>query len=195
MSNVTMIDYYQQNPLQYYEQTLSIDPSSFLSPLVDCLKPGSTILDVGCGSGRDLRWFRERRFLPTGFERSGGLAELARKHSGCLVLEGDFETFDFSGMSVDAIVLVGALVHVPQTRFGKVFSNILRALKSGGHVLITLKQGTRETETSGGRVFYLWRDEDLRETFAALELEVMDFSKQVSKIRESDVWLGYVLRI
>ncbi len=76
---------------------------------------------------------------------------MARKHSGCPVLEGDFENYDFYGMSVDAIVLVVALVNVPQVRFRKVFSNILQALKPGGHVLITLKQGTSETENSGGR--------------------------------------------
>jgi len=186
-----MPDYYQQNHIRYYEQTVSIDPGSFLSPLAGCLKPGSTVLDVGCGSGRDLRWFRERGFAPTGFERSRGLAALARKHSECPVLEGDYEWFDFSETAADALVLVGALVHVPHIPFESVFRNILRALKPGGHVLITLKEGRTESEEVGSRSFYLWQDEDSGEIFSKLGLEVIDFSRQTSKIRETDVWLGY----
>ena len=140
-----------------------------------------------------MRWFKERGFRPTGFERSQSLSTLGRK-SGCPIIEGDFETYDFSALQTDALVLVGALVHVPHDRFLKTFSNILRALKPGGHVLITMKEGQETTEISGDRVFYLWQDKDLRITFGRLTLTVVDFSRQVSKIRESDVWLGYVLK-
>ena len=89
--------YYQENHKKYHEQTFDIDPASFLAPLVRCLTPRSSILDVGCSSGRDMRWLQDRGFQPTGFERSSGLAALAREHSGCSVLEGDFEVCDFSG--------------------------------------------------------------------------------------------------
>ncbi|MBT3256123.1 MAG: class I SAM-dependent methyltransferase [Deltaproteobacteria bacterium] len=190
-----MKDYYQENYLRYYDETVSIDPASFLSPLVRCLPPGGTILDVGCGSGRDMCWLKDRGFRPEGFEWSGGLAALARAHSGCPVREGDFEVYGFTGMDMDAILLVGAMVHVPHERFQEVFSNILRALKPRGHVLLTLKEGNQDVEVSGGRIFYRWRDESLRKVFDQLNLTVVDFSRQVSKIRESDVWLGYVLSV
>ena len=189
-----MKEYYQENHRKYYDQTFSIDPASFLSPLARCLHPGSTIMDVGCGSGRDMRWLKDQGFQPEGFERSQGLAGLARAHSGCPVLEGDFEVHDFSGVKMDAILLVGALVHVPHDRFSGVFSNILRALRPGGHLLLTLKEGRTQNEHDGNRSFYLWRDEDLRDIFDALGLVVKDFSRQISKIRETDVWLGYILQ-
>ena len=131
----------------------------FSNPLVRCLTPRSSILDVGYGSGRDMRWLKDRGFRPTGFEWSTGLAELARGNSGCPVLEGDFEVSDFSVMAVDAILLVGALVHVPHDRFQVVFSNILRALKPSEHVLLTLKEGAQDAELSGDRIFYRWREE------------------------------------
>ena len=189
-----MKDYYQENYFRYYDETVSVDPVSFLWPLVPCLPPGGTILDVGCGSGRDMRWLKGLGFRPEGFEWSKGLAELARAHSGCPVLEGDFEVYGFSGMDMDAILLVGALVHVPHERFQKVFSNILRALKSGGHVLLTLKEGHQDLEVSEERIFYRWRNEYLGKIFDYLKLTVVDYSRQMSKIRETDVWLGYVLK-
>jgi len=191
---IPMGDYYQENFDSYREATFTIDPSSFLTPLLARLDPPATILDVGCGSGRDMLWFKERGFNTTGFERSRGLAELARKHSGCHVTEGDFEQYDFSGLSVDAVVLVGALVHVPHNRFEAVLKNIARGLKQKGHALLTMKEGRDLKKTSHGRVFYLWQDSDLREIFDNLTLTVVDFARQTSKIRDMDIWLGYVLK-
>jgi SAM-dependent methyltransferase len=189
-----MTDYYQEHFLEYHASTVRVDPASFLRPLADRLSPGAVVLDVGCGSGRDMRWLRRRGFRVTGFERCAGLAELARAHSGCRVIKGDFETFDFSTLSVDALVLVGALVHVPHGRFREVLGNILRALKSGGHALLTVKEGGGRTEYASGRVFYLWRERALRNIFTELHLIVVAGSRQVSKIRDTDLWLGYVLK-
>jgi len=189
-----MKDYYESNASEYHTSTVQIDPSSFLEPLARRLTPGATVLDVGCGSGRDMRWFKERGFKPTGLERSPSLAELARTHSGWSVMEADFETHDFSGLSFDALVLVGALVHIPHDRFEQLFENILQALVPGGHALLTLKEGRELTETSHGRTFYLWQDSDLRYIFAALNLTVVEFSRDISKVRDTDIWLGYVLK-
>jgi len=189
-----MHDYYEENWKTYHEATVAIDPTPFLAPLFARIAPPATILDVGCGSGRDMLWFTKRGFRVTGFERSPSLAELARKHSGCPVIEGDFEVYDFSDQSADALVLVGALVHTLHDRFYTVLKNALRALKEGGHVLITMKEGRDLTETSHGRVFYLWQDADLRKIFNQLKLTVVDFSRQVSRLRDTDIWLGYVLK-
>ena len=103
-----MSDFYQNNYRAYHEKTFSIDPSSFLEPFASHLAEDSLILDVGCGSGRDLLWLKNRGFKVIGFERSKGLAELARENVGCEVIEGDFETFDFSTLSVDAIILINS---------------------------------------------------------------------------------------
>ena len=93
-----------------------------------------------------------------GFERSPGLAELARDNAGCEVIEGDFETYDFSSILVDGMMAIGALVHVPHERFSKVFENITSAIPENGSVLITLKEGIGDLTDSDGRIFCLWGD-------------------------------------
>ena len=148
----------------------------------------------GAGRGGTCFGLRNGGFNITGFERSPGLAEFARKHSGCRVTEGDFEQYDFSGLAVDAVVLVGALVHVPHNRFQSVLENIVRGLKQEGHALITMKEEGNPSELSSERVFYHWQDEELRNIFDGLNLTVVDFSRQTSKIRDADVWIGYVLQ-
>ncbi len=188
-----MSDYYQQNYRKYHEKTFFVDPTSFLTPIAEKLRPGATILDIGCGSGRDLLCFKQRGFEVVGFERSPGLANLARKNVGCEVIEGDFETYDFSRLSVDAIILVGALVHLPHNKVPEVLNSINRALKDHGIIFLSLKKGAGNTSDSHGRVFYLWNDEELRDLFRDLALDVIDFFQQSSTIGTDEVWIGYVL--
>jgi hypothetical protein len=136
---------------------------------------------------------KKRGFDVIGFERSPGFAELARDNAGCEVIEGDFETYDFSSILVDGIMAIGALVHVPHERFSKVFENITSAIPENGSVLITLKQGSGDLTDSDGRIFYLWEDPKARELFDALGFKVCDFSTSVSKTGSGDIWMSYVL--
>jgi SAM-dependent methyltransferase len=188
-----MQNFYQNNYQAYHEKTFSIDPSSFLSPLAKRLPPEAFVLDVGCGSGRDLLWMKKRGFEVIGFEQSPNLAELARDNAGCEVIEGDFETYDFSSILVDAVMLIGALVHVPHETFPNVFENITSAISDDGNVLITLKEGSGNSTAPDGRTFYLWEDPKLRELFDSLGFKLCDFLSSVSKTGSGDVWLSYVL--
>jgi SAM-dependent methyltransferase len=188
-----MSDYYQKNYKAYHEKTFSIDPSSFLEPLAQRLPPEAFVLDVGCGSGRDLLWMKKRGFEVIGFERSEGLAGLARENADCEVIEGDFETYDFSSIFVDGVMLVGALVHVPHERFSEVLKNITTSISRRGNVLITLKEGRGDMTGADGRTFYLWEDPKAREMFDTLGFKVRDFASAVSKTGSGDVWLSYIL--
>jgi SAM-dependent methyltransferase len=189
-----MADYYQQFYKNYFDSTFKIDPSSFLSPLIYFLKPGAQILDVGCGSGRDLLWLKKKGFQVTGFERSPGLANLARNYSHCKVIEGDFEIYDFSKIKVDAILLIGALVHIKHHDFETTFEKIALACNPGGLIQITIKEGTGSQIADDGRKFYLWENKTLRKIFINNLYQIMYFKRQVSKLNNADIWLNYILR-
>ncbi len=188
-----MQDYYEDNYKLYHERTFSIDPSPFLFPFINVLSKGASILDVGCGSGRDLSWLKNRGFKVIGFETSKKLAQLAGKNAGCEVIEGDFETYDFSRLSVDAIMLIGALVHLPHSKVPEVLNSINRALKDDGIIFLSLKKGVGNTSDSHGRMFYLWNDGELRDLFKGLGLDGISYFQQSSKIGTDEVWIGYVL--
>ncbi len=187
-------NFYEDNHQQYFNSTVGIDPSAFLEPLAGRLRPKAAILDIGCGSGRDLLWFASRGFRPTGFEQSPGLASLARKHAECPVIEGDFRSFNFTELQFSALVFIGSLVHVFPKALPAILTSSCQALIPGGLLLITLKEGNGTNRADDGRVFNLWRRPDIEKVFAAEKLHIIDFSQQVSKIRPDDIWLGYVLR-
>jgi len=185
--------FYDTHSELYHERTFHLDPGDFLTPLMAKLSPGALILDVGCSSGRDLCWFKDRGFAVMGFEGSPCLAEMARINAECAVLEGDFTAFDFSGLSVDAIMLVGALVHLPHGSFESVLKSISMALRRGGHMLITMKEGEGAVTDKEERTFYLWSDKELKPLFERMGFSVCHYSRRESKLGTGEVWLEYML--
>lgn len=190
MSNQT---FYHNRAQEYFEQTFSIDPAPFLQPLTWHLAPGSTVLDVACGSGRDMLWLHKRGYSCSGLEGSKTLSELARKHTGLPVIEADIQKFDFSSCNADALLLIGALVHETHDQFATVFGRILPALQPQGLVLLTLKQGQGKNTSPDGRTFYLWEKDQIIETAHNLNLMCIDYSVQVSQVRKSDTWMSFIL--
>ncbi len=194
-----MADFYQNNYAAYHERTFLIDPAPWLESLAAGLRPEARILDVGCGSGRDMAWLKKRGYLVTGFERSSGLAGLARENTGCEVIEGDFRTFDFSGMAMDAVVMSGSLVHLPHADLPAVFQNIVQALKNRPDPMfaplafISLKEGDGARRDSDGRTFYLWRDKALKKIFTKCGFTILDFKRRPSALATAETWLGYLL--
>jgi len=188
-----MPDYYERYSRAYFERTARIDPTPFLKPFADRLPAGAAVLDVGCGSGRDLLWLKKRGFAATGFERSAGLAGLARAHAGCPVFEGDFTEFDFSSLAFDALLVSGALVHLSPEQFPAVLARILQALNVPGWVYLSLKAGQGRRTDPGGRTFYLWAAGDLEALLEKRGLRIVQVNRLASAVGTGEPWLGYVL--
>lgn len=193
MPFTNMNDYYEQHYQAYDRRTAGIDPAPFLKPFADRLPAGATVLDVGCGSGRDLLWLKNRGFAVTGFERSPGLAGLAGKRAGCPVIRGDFTTFDFSRLAFDALLLCGSLAHLPPEQLSAVLDNLLEALNTPGWVFLSLKAGRGQRTDQQGRTFYLWQTADLEKPLEKVGLRMIDVSRSTSAVGTGEQWLGCVL--
>jgi len=188
----SMHDFYETNARAYFERTNRVDPGPLLAPLLPHLQPGSAILDIGCGSGRDLKWLTAKGFQPTGLERSPSLAVLASEHSNCPVTIADF--FEYQPpIHYDCILLIGTLVHLSKPDFPKALRKVTRMLKSGGIMFLSMKAWGGSEKSEDGRVFQLWSDSELRREFSRLELKILDHSRSRSLLGNRDVWLGYIL--
>jgi len=141
-----------------------------------------------------MLWLQSKGFSCTGLDSSPALAELARQHTGLSVIEADFEIFEFQGMGMDALLLVGALVHVSHHDFKSILHPMLNALKPLGHVLVTMKKGWGTEARADERVFYLWQKEDLIRIFRDCGLHCREYFAQQSKTRPTDTWMGFVLQ-
>lgn len=189
-----MEDYYQVNSQSYFQETFGADPTAILRPLADLLTPSSTVLDVGCGSGRDLCWLKKKGFRPTGLERAPQLASLARQASGCKVICADFRLHDFSEHSFNAIVLLGAMVHLQPWELQHQLDRVSQALSGRGIMLLTLKAGKGSSCLPDGRTFTLWRARDVEAILLQLGFSVIETKKSVSLIRPTDTWLSFLVQ-
>ncbi|PIE70922.1 MAG: methyltransferase type 11 [Deltaproteobacteria bacterium] len=193
MQGEGVIDFYDTYHHFYFKRTCDVDPSGFLGPFVRYLSPGDRILDVGCGSGRDLKWLKEKGFQPIGIDRAPRLAAMAAAHSGCQVQVGDAADYPFDTLEVDALMASGSLVHIPHASLEGMLLRMLGCLKPGGVFYLSLKAGRGEKYDAFGRRFYLWQEADLERVFARCRLEVRDLSVSRSALNSGDTWLGYVL--
>ena len=185
--------FYETECQAYFDRTVNLDPGPFLAPFAARLLPGARVVDIGCGSGRDLLWLKKKGFDPVGVERSQGLADLARHHSGCRVISGDFHCFDFSGMEADGILLAGALVHLEKTQVLPVLERILQGLKPEGILFFSVKQGEGCTADGFGRRFHLWHREEPHSVVKALPVSLLSTTSNRSALETGETWLGVLV--
>lgn len=196
------VTYYRQHSRAYFERTVTADAAAILQPLVDLVPPPARVLDLGCGSGRDLAWLKAKGYTGFGIDTAHELARHARDHSGCPILVADFTSYPLETFSADLIIAVGSLVHIPHRQLSVCLGHLLSGLRMDrtgaglkGCLYLSFKAGRRTLQSTDGRVFYLWQDDDLRAVFEGVGLRIIRAIAQPSVLaRDGQTsWLGYLL--
>src|SRR5207237_9837695 len=97
-------------------------------------KPPFTILDLGCGPGRDLRTLAELGHTAIGIDGVERFAAMARDHSGCEVWQQDFLKLDLPAGRFDGVFANAALFHVASQELARVLGGVREAFQSAGMV-------------------------------------------------------------
>src|ERR1700675_1484653 len=86
------LEHYNQSASDFFEGTRDHDVSQNIAALLDHIEGGApyTILDFGCGPGRDLKTFTDLGHIAVGLDGAARFAAMARIHSGCEVWQQDF---------------------------------------------------------------------------------------------------------
>lgn len=124
------LEYYNRTAQDYTADTLHADVSGLYPFFLTHLPPNATILDLGCGPGRDSKCFLEKGYRVLSIDGSEELCKIASTHTGQPVLCQTFEALDYT-QEFDGVWACASLLHVPKTRLPKVLENISRALKKG----------------------------------------------------------------
>ena len=110
------IGHYEQSARDFWEGTQDHDVSQNISALLRYLEGESSfsILDLGCGPGRDLATFRDLGHEAVGLDGSESFVQMARTHSGCEVFHQDFLQLSLPCKRFDGIFANASLFHVPK---------------------------------------------------------------------------------
>ncbi len=94
--------------------------------------PPFSILDLGCGPGRDLRHFHSLEHEAVGLDGSKEFVAMARSFSGCEVLHQGFLTMTFPENRFDGVFANASLFHVPSQELPRVLLELSATLKVRG---------------------------------------------------------------
>jgi SAM-dependent methyltransferase len=108
-------------------------------------QPPFTLLDFGCGPGRDLNYFRSLGHHAVGLDGAVRFVEMARALTGCEVLHQNFLGLRLPTERFDGVFANASLFHVPTQELPRVLSSLHDALVPGG-VLFSSNPRGRDTE-------------------------------------------------
>ena len=190
----TTLNYYNNNAEAFIQGTISVDFSATQDRFLRLLS-GKKILDFGCGSGRDTKYFLEKGFEVAAIDGSVELCKAASLYTGIKVKHMLFLDLDESA-AYDGIWACSSILHLPKSELKEVFLKMSEALAPDGIIYTSFKYGTFEGDRNG-RYF----TDFTTETFASFikdikELVIRDqwITGDVRPGREDEKWLNLILQ-
>lgn len=191
------LDYYERHAQQFFAGTIDHDVSQNIAALLEAIvgQPPFTILDLGCGPGRDLKTFSALGHRAIGVDGSARFAEMARAYSGCEVWQQDFVHLDLPDALFDGVFANASLFHVPSRALPKVLGELVAALKPGGVLFSSNPRGHNEEGWNAQR-YGSYYDLDTWQKFltAAGFVPLHHYYRPPNLPREQQSWLASLWR-
>jgi SAM-dependent methyltransferase len=191
------LEYYNLRAKAFWEGTRDHDVNQNIQSLLQYIQaePPFTILDIGCGPGRDLKTFSDLGHCAVGLDGAENFARMAREYSGCEVWHQDFLQLKLPDQHFDGVYANAALFHVPSVELPRVLGELHATLKPGGVIFTSNPRGNNEEGWNGGRygAYYdlaTWRQYMTRAGF----MELTHYYRPDGLPREQQPWLASVWR-
>ena len=158
-------------------------------------EPPFTLLDFGCGPGRDLKALTALGHIAIGLEGAERFVTMARADSGCEVWQQDFLDLDLPDARFDGIFANAALFHVPTRQLPRVLRQLHATLKSGGVLFSSNPHGRNEEGWNRGRYGAYHDLETWRRFLCDTQfIELEHYYRPTGLPREQQPWLASVWR-
>jgi SAM-dependent methyltransferase len=191
------LQYYNQRAQAFWEGTRTHDVRANIDALLAHIQsdPPFTILDLGCGPGRDLRTFAQQGHRAIGLDGAEAFVAMARDLSGCEVWHQDFLQLQLPAEHFDGIFANASLFHVPSAHLPRVLDELHATLKAGGVLFSSNPRGENEEGWNRGRYgvyhdLHGWR----RYLSAAGFTELQHYYRPAGLPLEQQPWLASLWR-
>ncbi|MCS0808731.1 class I SAM-dependent methyltransferase [Massilia agilis] len=189
--------HYEHTADAFFAGTIDHDVSQNIDALLNAIEaePPFTILDLGCGPGRDLKTFTARGHHAIGLDGCEQFVHMARRFSGCEVWHQHLLHLQLPHETFDGIFANAVLFHVPSAALPKVLADLHAALKPGGVLFSSNPRGHNEEGWNGPR-YGSYYDYDTWERYltAAGFLPVEHYYRPTGLPRDQQPWLASVWR-
>jgi len=191
------LEHYNQSAESFREGTQDHDVTQNIAALLRHIEgpPPFTILDLGCGPGRDLKAFAALGHVAIGLDGAEKFVAMARAQSGCEVWRQDFLALDLPARHFDGVFANAALFHVPGQELPRVLAQLRASLKPAGVLFSSNPRGANEEGWNRGR-YGAYHDLDAwrRVMTDAGFVELEHYYRPAGLPRERQPWLASVWR-
>ena len=188
------VKFYDSNAKDFFESTYAVDMLVVYKKFETYLRPPPQILDAGCGSGRDTKYFLDKGHDVLAIDASSEMVKLA-----CTLTNIDVKHMTFQELKYieefDAIWSCASLLHIKKSEIPLVFSKFIKALKVSGVWYMSFKVGESEREKDG-RLFNDYNEESLRDildSYDALSVCEIWLTEDRREDRD-DKWINAIVK-
>lgn len=195
MDNHLTLDYYNRYAERFTADTGTVNFMETQNKFLNKLPEHPSILDFGCGSGRDTKYFLEHGCRVTAIDGSEELCRIAGELTGIRVKHMYFQ--DLADLEFyDGIWACASILHVSSIEMASVLEKMWAALKPDGIIYVSYKYGTFEGERNGRYFTDMTEErfEKLLDTVEGLTLEEQFITSDVRPGRGEKKWLNLILR-
>ncbi|WP_339529292.1 class I SAM-dependent methyltransferase [Pseudomonas mucidolens] len=193
----TTLGHYNQVAEDFRAGTRDHDVSQNIDALLRHIQGSApfTVLDFGCGPGRDLQTFTHLGHIAVGLDGSERFAQMAREDSGCEVLQQDFLKLDLPVERFDGIFANAVLFHIPGQELPRILKQLYAALKPGGVLFSSNPRGENQEGWNGPRYGAYHDLQAWQALLAAAGFDELEhYYRPAGLPREQQPWLASVWR-
>ena len=169
------LDYYNLHTADFVNTTQNVDFHEIQELFLSFLPAKAKLLDFGCGSGRDTKYFIDNGYEVDAMDGSKELCKAATKYTGIQVRHMLFEDFNECN-AYDGIWACASILHLSKSDLFRVFHKMNKALKENGIIYTSFKYGEFEGERNG-RYFTDFTEDSLKE-----------FILQIPQLQIKEIW-------
>jgi SAM-dependent methyltransferase len=191
------LEHYERNAREFFAGTIEHDVSQNIGALLGAITapPPYSVLDFGCGPGRDLKTFAALGHRAIGLDGAAEFVAMARAYSACEVWQQDFLQLDLPDARFDGVFANASLFHVPRAALARVLGQLHATLKPGGVLFSSNPRGDNQEGWNGARYGSYHDFEHWRAYVEAAGFTLIDhYYRPPGLPREQQPWLASLWR-
>ena len=191
--NITL-KYYSKKAEEFANDTQDVKFTELQEEFLKHLNPDAKILDLGCGSGRDSKYFIDKGYSVVALDGCKELCEIATHHIGQNVIHSTFEDFE-TEETFDGIWACASLLHLPIEKLPIIIEKFANNLNKNGCFYLSFKYGDF-SGLKNGRYFTYLTEETFKQIIANIEnlkITSLSITGDVRESRENEKWLNVFL--
>lgn len=192
--NITL-EYYSKKAEEFANDTQDVEFTELQDKFLEYLKPNAKILDLGCGSGRDSKYFMSKDCSIVALDGCKELCEIAAQYIGQNVIHSTFERFE-TQEKFDGIWACASLLHLQIEKLPFIIEKYVNKLNKNGCFYLSFKYGDF-SGLKNGRYFTHLTEETFKQVIANIEnikINSLSITGDVREGRENEKWLNIFLK-